>query len=187
MARAAVNQARVHHGRRRVRAESRAAVQVHHGHQAVANRASQVAHRHHGVLAVRAASLEVTLLHQAHLAVTNGPNLHMAVEVGIRRPSLPTPSHHTPNHRTPNHRILSQVTLNHHTHLISPRTTDTMVATEASGAQVVHHRAHGHRVVESRVRAEEDRQAHRAAGDRRARGRVASLVEGTSGIRVAND
>lgn len=180
MARAAVNQARVHHGHPVVRAESQVVV-----------------HRLLGVLAGRVASLEVTLLqvapvaHGIHLVVINTRNLLMAVEEGIRRPSLPTPNHRTLNHRIPSHHHLlpriripnhhtpNQVTLNQVTHLISPRMTDTMVAMEANGARVHLHRAHhGHRAVGSRARVEEDREVPRVVGDHQARGRVASLVEG---------
>ena len=198
---AVVNQARatIAHrlGRPVVRAESRAADQVHrHGHRAVANRARAVVHRLLGVLAERVASLEVTLRHhQAHLAVTNGPNLLMAVavEVDIRRPSLHIPNHRTLNHRilnqaTLSHPTLNQVTLNHRTlnqvtHLISPRMTVTMAATVANGARalLLAARRHGHRAVESRVRAEEDLQAHRVVGaevERQGR------FEGISGIRL---
>jgi len=134
-------------------------------------------------------------------------NLLMEVEEGIRRPSLHIPSHripnhriqnhhllllpriHIPNHHTLNHPTLNQATLNHRTlnhpilnqvtHLISPRTMDTMEATVANGGQVALLAAHGHRVVGSQARVEEAlREVHRVAGDHQARGRVASLVEG---------
>jgi len=181
----AVNQARAHHGHPVVRAESQVVV-----------------HRLLGVLAGRVASLEVTLLqvapvaHGIHLVVINTiRNLLMAVEEGIRRPSLPTPNHRTLNHRIPSHHHLlpriripnhhtrnhptpNQATLNQVTHLISPRMTDTMVAMEANGARVHLHRAlRGARAVGSRARVEEDREVPRVVGDHQARGRVASLVE----------
>ena len=205
--RAAVNQARAHHG------------------HLVANRASQVVHHLLGHLAERVASLEVTRHHQALVARGNLAmaavevirNLLTVVEEGIRRPSLRIPSHHTPSHHTlnhhtlnhhllpririPNHPTPNQATLNHRTpsqatpnhpipnqvtHLTSLKMMDTMVATGVNGGQValLAAQAHGHRVAGSRVRAEEDLQAHRVAGAEAAR---QERFEGISDIRTANE
>ena len=55
-----------------------------------------------------------------------------------------------------------------------------MVATGVNGGQValLAAQAHGHRVVASQARAEEDQEVPRVAGEARVVGRVASLVEG---------